>query len=29
MIGFCEFQDRGRGIDGLQHVDRQPVLVEL
>jgi hypothetical protein len=29
MIGLCKFQDRGCGIDGLQHVNRQPVLVEL
>ena len=29
MIGFGELQDRGRGIDGLQHVNRQPAVVEL
>ena len=29
MIDFGKFQDRRRGIDGLQHMDRKPVFIEL
>jgi hypothetical protein len=29
MIGSGKFQDRRRRIDGLQHMHRKPVFIEL
>ena len=29
MIDFGEFQNRRRGVDGLEDVHREPVFIEL